>query len=132
MQNEKRILFFDGVCHLCNGLVDYLLRKDSSKELCFAPLQGPTAAAWFSREERTALESVVYLDQGVTYVRSSAVVRVLASLGGFYRLCIVLLVIPAPLRDVVYKWVAKNRYAWFGQREVCRLPTPEERGRLLE
>lgn len=131
MQPQRPIIFFDGLCHLCNGFVDFTLRKDLKEHFQFAPLQGETAAKLLTDKERHELASVILLMNGQKYLRSEAVLRVLTDFGGVYRLFAVGYLLPAPLRNAIYNWVAKNRYAWFGQRETCRLPTPEEKNRLL-
>jgi predicted DCC family thiol-disulfide oxidoreductase YuxK len=131
MQAGKPIIFFDGICHLCNGFVDAVLRKDVQGHFQFAPLQGETAAKVLTPEERSELASVILLQNGQKFTRSEAVLRILVSLGGVYRLFAVGYFIPPFVRNAIYTWVAKNRYAWFGQREVCRLPNAEEKDRLL-
>jgi predicted DCC family thiol-disulfide oxidoreductase YuxK len=131
MQAAKPIIFFDGLCHLCNGFVDTVLRKDPQGRFQFAPLQGETAAKLLTPEERSELASVILLQGGHKHTRSEAILRILVGLGGVYRLFAVGYFLPPILRNALYSWVAKNRYAWFGQRDVCRLPTPQEKDRLL-
>ncbi|WP_415063822.1 thiol-disulfide oxidoreductase DCC family protein [Bdellovibrio sp.] len=127
----RNVVFFDGVCHLCNGFVDAVISRDKSHVFLFAPLQGTTAAQLLSNEDRTKLDTVIYFEAGKTYYRSAAILKVLSRLGGGYKLFAAATLIPAPLRDVFYNFVAKNRYSWFGKRDLCRLPTPEERSYLL-
>lgn len=131
MRPQRPIIFFDGICHLCNGFVDFTLRKDLKQHFQFAPLQGETAAKLLTEKERSDLESVILLANGQKYFRSEAILRILTDFGGLYRVFAVAYVLPVPLRNALYNWVAKNRYAWFGQRETCRLPTPAEKDRLL-
>lgn len=127
----KNLVFFDGVCHLCNGFVDAVISRDKKHKLLFAPLQGDTALGLLAPHDRESLETVVFYEKGKTYHRSAAVIRILATLGGVFKLFLLALVIPGPIRDVLYKLVARNRYSWFGKREFCRLPTPQERSYLL-
>lgn len=129
---QKPILFFDGVCGLCNRFVDFVLRHDRRGVFLLAPLQGKTAERFLNRKDREDLDSVVLLLNGRPRYRSSAALRVIARLGGFWSLFGLFLLIPPPLRDWVYGLVARNRYRMFGKFETCRLPTPEERGRLLD
>ncbi len=127
----ERIVFFDGVCGLCNRFVDELLHADRKRLLRFAPLQGSTAHGRLPAGMADAMESVVYLRDGLVIQRSDAALHVLIDLGGwrlFYR---VFFIVPRFLRDAVYDWVARNRYRWFGKHDTCRLPTPEERVRFL-
>ena len=129
--NLQRIVFFDGECHLCNGFVDTIITKDKTHIFQFAPLQGETAKALLPEQDRINLDTVIYFESGKIFHRSTAVLKILGQLDGVYKLSAVSWIIPGFLRDAVYKWVAKNRYAWFGKREFCRIPTPSERAYLL-
>lgn len=131
--STQDLVFFDGVCNLCNAWVDFVVRRDPKGHFRFAPLQGTTAAARLPEPIRrgSAPDSVVLLRGERIYQRSSAALRVLQSLGGFYTLAGLLLLIPSPLRDLVYDFVAARRYRWFGKRESCRLPTQSEKSRFL-
>lgn len=129
---EVPVLFFDGVCGLCNRFVDFILRHDRRGALRLAPLQGETAESMLVPDERESLASVVLCVGNRSYRRSAAVVRVLWRLGPFWKAAGGLLwLVPLPLRDLGYRLVAGNRYRIFGKKETCRLPTPEERNRLL-
>jgi len=126
------VVFFDGVCGLCNRFVDFVIRHDSRGVFHFAPLQGETARERLTEADVRDLKTVVLLDGEGTYRKSTAVLRVLGRLGAFWRaVAAVLWLVPRPLRDVGYAWVARNRYAIFGKKETCRLPTPAERGLFL-
>lgn len=126
------IVFFDGVCGLCNRSIDFVLRHDHAGRFRVAPLQGETAAATLSSDDTENLNSIVLWDNGMTYRRSSAIARILRQLGGVWTVFGGLLwIIPRPLRDLGYELVARNRYRVFGKKETCRLPTPDEIGRLL-
>jgi predicted DCC family thiol-disulfide oxidoreductase YuxK len=130
-----KIVFFDGYCNLCNGLVDFLMRADSRRRLHFASLQGETARQMLMpglpRELSVDSDTIIFLRDGVRYERSTAILRILADLGGAWTAARVLLVLPPTLRDFFYRVIAKHRYRWFGRRESCRLPTAEEAARLL-
>ena len=79
-----------------------------------------------------ALNSVVLIEDGRAWQESSAALRIAGHLPGAWKLLRIFVIIPRPLRDVVYRWIARNRYRWFGKMESCWLPTPELRGRFLE
>lgn len=129
---DQNIVFFDGVCHLCNGFVDALITRDARhRRFRFAPLQGETARQLLSEGDRRSLETIIYFNQGRIFRRSAAILKILTSLGGAYRLLGLAWIIPPPLRDGLYTWIARNRYNWFGEREFCRLPLPEEKSYLL-
>ena len=128
----RRILFFDGVCGLCNWSVDFVLKRDTQGLIQFSPLQGDTARTLLPPADLNDLDSVVLWVAGRTYRKSAAVVRVLWSLGpGWQIIGTALWLIPLPIRNLGYTLVAKNRYRLFGKKETCRLPTPEERIRFL-
>ncbi len=126
------IVFFDGVCGLCNRTVDFILSHDPRGAFLFAPLQGKTAQSRLTDADRQSLASLVLITEQGTYRRSSAVVRILWRLGGLWKLLGGLLwLVPRPLRDLGYRVVARNRYRLFGQTETCRFPTEKERARFL-
>ncbi|MFL5814204.1 MAG: thiol-disulfide oxidoreductase DCC family protein [Bdellovibrionia bacterium] len=126
------IVFFDGVCNLCNGFVDFLVRQDHRRVLRFASLQGKTSRDLLGLGAGEKLESVVFYQNGSTSSESLAVLRILSSLGGAWRLTVLLRVIPGFVRDPIYRFIARNRYRWFGKRETCRLPSPDERALFLD
>ena len=129
---EPPIIFFDGVCGLCNWFVDFVLPRDRRQTFRFSPLQGEMAREYLAAEEIEALKTVVLVDETGTYRRSTAVLRVLRRLGGVWpAIAALLYVIPSPLRDIGYRLVAQNRYRIFGKKDACRMPTPDERARFL-
>jgi predicted DCC family thiol-disulfide oxidoreductase YuxK len=133
MPGDAAIVYFDGFCNLCNGTVDFLIRRDRHRRLWFASLQSPRG----QRECGATPDgedpgSVVLSYEGRTYYRSTAVLRAVALLGGGWQLVSVLRVIPPPLRDTVYRFIAARRYRWYGRRDTCRVPSPAERDRFLE
>ncbi|QQR88439.1 MAG: DUF393 domain-containing protein [Flavobacteriales bacterium] len=131
-EDRSGVLYFDGVCGLCNSFVDLLFAEDRHGVLRVTPLQGTTALERLPAELRGSnLTTVVYQRNGKTWTRSGAALRVLRDLGGIWKLASILILVPAPLRNMVYDFVARNRITWFGQKETCRMPTPEERSRFL-
>ena len=129
---QHPIVFFDGVCGLCDQTVKWLLRLDTRRRLMFAPLQGETAKQLLDATDIQELKSLVVYDvQGASRC-STAVVRILWHLGGLYRIPSCLLwVIPSPIRNWGYRFVAARRYRWFGKHDACRLPAPGEREQFL-
>lgn len=127
------IVFFDGVCGLCNHSVDLLLRWDRRAKLRYAPLQGETTRKLLGEMPADAAAwSVRLYDRGVWREQSSAALAILWIVGGFVGWISQLgWLVPGPLRDWVYRFVAIRRYRWFGEHASCRIPKPEERARFL-
>lgn len=134
-ENPKphKIVFFDGICHLCNGFVDFSIQNETTQnQLAFAPLQGETAAKLLSTEDRANLNTVVFYDEGEVYRESTAVLRIFQNLKSPWRALGTLgFAVPKMIRDWIYRAVARNRYRWFGERDTCRLPLPHEKSQLL-
>jgi predicted DCC family thiol-disulfide oxidoreductase YuxK len=129
---SRPVVFFDGVCGLCNRFVDFVLRRDPQGLFLFSPLQGETAARRLDAADIADLKTVVVVDGDRAYRKSAAVIHVLGRLGGFWRAAAALLwIVPRPIRNLGYSWIANSRYTIFGKKETCRLPTAEERSRFL-
>src|SRR5262245_42791589 len=130
--HEHPIVFFDGVCVLCNGIVDRALRADRAGTLRFASLQGETARRLLTAPPADPETwSMLYLDEHGLQVQSDALLAVLRRLGGWWRLLALGALVPRALRDRFYRVIARNRYGWFGRHAVCRVPTEAERARFL-
>jgi predicted DCC family thiol-disulfide oxidoreductase YuxK len=129
---DTAIIFFDGVCHLCNGFVDFALQNEKTPgKLIFAPLQGSTAQDYLSQKDRSELSSILLWEEGQIYRESEAVLRIAVQLKAPWNwLAKIARWIPRLIRDSLYHFVARNRYAWFGQSPTCRIPLPEERKQL--
>jgi predicted DCC family thiol-disulfide oxidoreductase YuxK len=129
------ILLFDGVCNLCNAITQFVIRRDPTPaRFRFAALQSE-AGQRLLREHGLPpddFDTFVLVDQGTAFVRSSAALRVLKHLGFPWAMLYPLMIVPRPLRDAVYRFIARNRYRWFGKREACMMPTDEIRSRFLE
>lgn len=130
---QSRVVLFDGDCTLCNSSVQFVIRHDKEAHFRFAALGSPVAVALLEGHALPGkeLDSVVYLRQGKAYTRSSAALYIANDLGGMWSLMSVFLLVPRPLRDLVYDVIAKYRYRWFGKQDSCMLPTAELRGRFL-
>ncbi len=131
-------ILFDGVCNLCNGFVQFLIRHDPHGRFRFAALQseaGQTLLAAHGQPHLVAAlaspDSIVLVEDHQVYTHSAAVLRIAQHLGGIWRLAAVGWLLPRSWRDALYRYVARNRYRWFGRQESCWLPTPELRSRFL-
>ena len=128
----RTILFFDGVCGLCNKSIDFVLVRDPQGEIKFAPIQGDTARQLLTPADLQNLDTMVLWVEGRAYRKSAAAVRILWRLSFPWRILGTLLwLIPLPLRNLGYTLIARNRYRFFGKKETCRMPTPAERLRFL-
>ena len=116
---------------MCNKSVDFLIRKDKLDNLLFAPLQGETASKILHSKYIKDLASMALYVKGDVYTKSTAVLKSAQLLGGFWRVFGIFLIIPAFIRDWIYKLIAKNRYSVFGKRESCRIPTSKEKNKIL-
>ena len=130
----RAVVLFDGACDLCNRSVTFVLDRDPRGRFAFASAQSAVGKELLARHglADAAAHGVVLLERGRAYVGSSAALRIARGLRPPWSLLGLLLVVPRPLRDAVYGFVARNRYRWFGQADSCRLPTPELRQRFLD
>jgi predicted DCC family thiol-disulfide oxidoreductase YuxK len=127
------VVLFDGVCNLCNGFVRFVIRRDRQARFKFGSLQSRGAKELLSRRSNSAAipDSVVLWENGTVYTESSAALRIARMLGFPWSLAYALVIVPKKLRDAIYSLVARNRYRWFGKRDVCMIPTPDLRDRFL-
>jgi len=130
----RPILLFDGVCNLCNWVTQFVIRHDPAPgKFRFAALQSKPGQDLLRKHGLSPDSSdffVMILGER-SYVRSTAGLHVLRGLGFPWSIFYPLILVPRPLRDVVYNWVAAHRYHWFGRQETCIAPTPEIRSRFL-
>lgn len=133
MHTDKVIVFYDGVCNLCNASVQFLIKRDIHKNLNYAHLQSDIAKDIMGSLNLApeALESFILFERGKVYTHSSGVLRTLKYLRLPWGLLKILLIIPAPLRNLIYNKIARNRYQLFGQTETCMLPSEEIKRRFL-
>jgi predicted DCC family thiol-disulfide oxidoreductase YuxK len=130
---ENPVVLFDGVCNLCNGAVQFIIKHDKKGLFRFAPLQQlenlQTDKA--IQEERQTLSSVLLVEKGILYKESTAILRIAKQLQFPVNLVYAFTIFPAFLRDPIYRWIAKNRYRWFGKKDQCMLPTAALKARFL-
>lgn len=129
MDSSRQIVLFDGVCNLCNGVVRFILARDPAGRFQFASLQSEAARRLLGE---VPPETIVFVDDGATFTKSAAALRIARKLCFPWPLLYAFIAIPRPIRDLIYQWVARNRYAWFGRRESCMVPSPEVQDRFLD
>ncbi|PDQ18143.1 DUF393 domain-containing protein [Mesorhizobium sanjuanii] len=127
------LIVFDGVCVLCSGFVRAVVRLDRERRFRFATAQSPLGEALFKKHglRTDSYETNLVLIDGAAFTRLESFVAVMAELGWPWRAARVLLILPRPLRDWLYDRIAKNRYALFGRKDSCEIPSAELRGRLI-
>ena len=128
------VLLFDGVCNLCQGTVQFAIARDPKARIRFASLQSAAGrAAIEATGHRDPLpDSIVWIHEGRLRVKSTAALAVARWLRWPWPLLTVFWIVPYPIRDWIYSWIAKNRYRWFGKQEQCWVPTPALRARFLD
>lgn len=130
---EYAVVLFDGLCHLCDGAVRFILRWENSKLLRFAPLQSEAGKALLMKYgySENYLDGLIFIENKRAHDRSSACLLIAGKLKLPWKLFVIFLLVPKPLRDLVYRMVAVARYRWFGKKEVCCLPQGEDQARFL-
>lgn len=132
-QNQS-IILFDGVCNLCNGAVQFIIKRDKKEAFQFTSLQSDTGQAILQHYQLPTqnFDSFLFLENGKLYSQSTAALKITPKLNGLWKLVYVGIIIPKPFRDFIYAWIAKNRYRWFGKKAQCMLPSPELKNRFLD
>ncbi|CCV10325.1 DCC1-like thiol-disulfide oxidoreductase family protein [Mesorhizobium sp. STM 4661] len=127
------LIVFDGVCVFCSGFVQVVIRLDRKSRFRFATAQSPFGEALFRKHglPTDSYETNLVLIGGAAFTRLESFVAVMAELGWPWRAARMLLILPRPLRDWLYDRIAKNRYALFGRKDSCEIPSAELRGRLI-
>ena len=133
MMPGQPIILFDGVCNFCNGMVNFVIKRDKSATLKFSTLQSETGQNLLTANnfQDPDLRSFVFIEKGELYTRSTAALKVSKYMNGLWPLMNGFIIVPKFIRDGIYNWIAKNRYHWFGKKEVCMVPTPELQSRFL-
>ena len=131
--NQFPVILFDGICNLCCGWVQFVIRRDKELKFRFASLQSESGRKLLNSIglKTRNMESIVYLKGSKYFQESSAVLEILYELGGIWRLFVVFKLIPHSIRDSIYRAIAKRRYVFFGSRSSCYLPSSENQKRFL-
>ncbi len=126
------VLFFDGICGLCNGIVTRLLKYDTNHVIKFATLQGQTAKNHLSTSDFQNITSIVLLDNNTIYRGPDAFFQICKHLGGLWRCLLILKIVPPSIRQFIYNFIAKRRRKIFGVKEICYIPTEETKSYFLD
>jgi predicted DCC family thiol-disulfide oxidoreductase YuxK len=130
----RAIVVFDGMCNLCSQAVQFVIKRDPAGIFRFASIQSATGGQLLEVYglDRRSVDTIVLIKEGRSYVGSDAALEIAKDLKGFWKVAASLKIVPRPIRDCAYSWIARNRYRWFGKRGKCLVPTAEIRSRFLE
>ena len=130
---DKPIIFFDGICNLCNSSVQFIIKRDTNNLFLFSSLQSDAAKDILLQYklENYDLSSIILLEDGVMYQKSTAILKIARKLTGISKYLYAFKIVPTSIRDGIYALIAKNRYKWFGKRTSCMLPTTALKSRFL-
>ncbi|MGR7943562.1 thiol-disulfide oxidoreductase DCC family protein [Paenibacillus sp. M.A.Huq-81] len=130
----KSIVLIDGECQMCQTITRFLVKHDRHFRFAFAALQSEAGQNLLQHHglNQAVWDSFVLIENGGLHIKSGAALRVAKRLGGWWSFLYVFIIVPAPIRDYVYEWVARNRYRWFGRTDACLMPTKEVMSRFLK
>lgn len=130
---QHSVILFDGICNLCNSFVQFVIRHDRKNTFRFAALQSDFAQDLLAKHAvfLEGINTVVLIENGTVYFKSTAALRILKRLNGGWKLAYIFIAVPTFIRDAVYHLVAKKRYKWFGKQDSCMIPTDELRKKFL-
>lgn len=130
--NQRAIILFDGLCNLCNGTVQFIIRHDPKAFYSFASLQSGFARKLLAQlQHDDVCRTIIYIEGEKIYTRSTAALKICGRLSGGWKLAQAFLIIPRFIRDGIYDFIARRRYRWFGKRQECMLPAPGLEKRFL-
>jgi len=134
VEEGKKIILFDGVCNLCNGAIQFVIKRDKKDVFRYAALQSEVGLKMISERgiDTSKTDSIILVEPGVAYfVKSEAALEIIKEFGGLWPLFQVFKWTPSSFRDIVYDFIARNRYKWFGRKDQCMIPTPELQAKFL-
>ena len=134
MNTTNYIILFDGECNFCSFWVKYVIRRDKKDVFRFTSLQsdlGKNIQEYLGISNPSLDTIILYIPEEAYYVKSTAALKIMKDFSGAWSLMYFFLIIPAPIRNAVYNFIAKNRYKWYGKQEICRIPTPELKAKFL-
>ncbi len=135
MSTEHDIILFDGVCNLCNGAIQFIIKRDKKDRYRFAALQSDLAKELTQERniDTQKIDSIILIEPGKAYyIKAPAALRIGKNFGGLWILLSIFEWIPPVISNWVYDIVAKNRYRWFGRKDECMIPTPELKQKFLD
>ena len=135
MEKQEKIILFDGVCNLCNGAIQFVIKRDKKDVFRYAALQSEIGQRMIAERgiDTSKTDSIILVEEGVAYfVKSDAALEIAKHLSGGWSALRIFSFIPSSIRDVVYDFIARNRYRWFGRKDQCMILTPELQAKFLD
>lgn len=131
--DSRKIILFDGVCNFCNSMVQFVIKHDRKNKFLFAPLQSETGQSLLKTHGIATddFSSFVFVEGDKAYISSTAALKVTKHLHGPVKLLYGFIIVPPFIRNGIYRFIANNRYRWFGKKDSCMIPTPGLRSRFL-
>lgn len=129
----KKIVLFDGVCNFCNSSVNFIIVRDNKDKFRFAALQSEAGQALLKQFglSQEDFDSFILIKDNRVYKKTTASLNVVKEFPGLWKLLYIFIIVPPFIRNIFYNILAKNRYRWFGKRDICHIPTPEEKKKFL-
>jgi len=132
-KDQKTIILFDGICNLCNGSVQFILKRDKNEKFLFASLQSDASKNILLQYnvKKITLDSILIIEDGQVYDKSTAVLKICRNLNWPWTMFPIVLHLPLSIRDRIYNFVGRNRYKWFGKKDSCTMMIPEYKNRFI-
>ncbi len=132
-KDQKTIILFEGICNLCNGAVQFILKRDKNEKFLFASLQSDASKNILLQYnvKKITLDSILIIEDGQVYDKSTAVLKISRHLNWPWPMFSIALHLPLYIRDSVYDFVGRNRYKWFGKKDSCTMMIPEYKNRFI-
>ena len=131
---NKKIILFDGICNLCNDAVLKVIKYDKKNVFLFSSLQSKTGKEITDHLgiDISKIDSIILYEPGISYdIKSTAALKIMQDFKGVWNFTYVLFLFPESFRNLIYDYIAKNRYKWFGKKESCMIPAPELKEKFL-
>lgn len=135
MESDKKIILFDGICNLCNGFIQFVIKRDKEDLFRYASLQSDIGQKLITERgiDTKTIDSVVLIEPGIAYyIKSDAALQIGKNIKGYRTVSKLLYLISRSLRNIVYDFIARNRYRWYGKKEQCMIPSPELKAKFLD
>ena len=134
LPKDKKIILFDGVCNFCNDAVLKIIKYDRNHIFLFTSLQSDIGKeiTTYLGIDTEKVDSIVLYEPSISYdIKSTAALKIMNDFGGLWKITQLFYIFPEPLRNIIYDFIAKNRYKWFGKKEECMIPTKEVREKFI-